>query len=161
MSLTPEEELITEFYTAFKEKDAEKMASLYAADATFEDPAFKLKGEDCGMMWKMLVSQGKDLEVTFSNVKGSNGNATAHWEAKYTFGGKNGRKVHNKIEATFTIQDGKIKTHKDVFNFWSWSSQALGPLGLFLGWTPFVHSQVKAQAMKGLAKFKAKQEQET
>jgi hypothetical protein len=64
-----------------------------------------------------------------------------------------GRRVHNKIDATFQFQDGKIIRHHDRFNFWKWSFMALGPVGLFLGWSPFIKNKVRKQAAKNLEKF--------
>ena len=42
------------FYTAFSELDAETMASCYAKNVVFEDPAFGiLKGVHAKNMWRM------------------------------------------------------------------------------------------------------------
>src|SRR5579859_558774 len=76
----------------------------------------------------------------------------AHWEAWYTFS-STGRKVHNVIDAEFQFQAGRIAAHRDRFNFWAWSSQALGPSGLLLGWTPVVHNRVRATARGRLDRF--------
>jgi hypothetical protein len=48
-----------------------------------------------------------------------------------------------------------ITRHRDRFNFWSWSRQALGAPGLLLGWTPFLRQKVRAQAAANLQKFLA------
>ena len=46
------EQIITDFYTAFMNKDAEKMVSYYDDDIVFNDPVFKnLKGEEAKDMW--------------------------------------------------------------------------------------------------------------
>lgn len=51
-----EEKIIHQFFTAFKNLDAETMVSLYQDDIMFEDPAFGvLKGEEAKAMWRMLV----------------------------------------------------------------------------------------------------------
>lgn len=61
----------------------------------------------------------------------------AHWEAHYRFSVTK-RVVHNIIEAEFTFMpEGLIATHKDTFDFWRWSRQALGLGGIVLGWIPF------------------------
>jgi hypothetical protein len=41
----------------------------------------------------------------------------------------------------------------DKFDFWKWSSQALGPVGFILGWTPMLRKKVQKQARERLAKF--------
>jgi hypothetical protein len=38
---------------------------------------------------------------------------------------------------------------------WRWTRQALGPVGLLLGWTPWLAGRVRSQAAAGLAKFRA------
>ncbi|MCZ8157491.1 MAG: nuclear transport factor 2 family protein [Leptospira sp.] len=147
------EELITKFYTAFQSKDGNTMASSYHADAEFSDPAFQnLKGKEVGAMWQMLVERGQNLSIRFSNVKADDNKGSADWEADYSFS-KTGRMVYNKIHAEFTFQDGKIKTHKDSFNFWKWTSMALGPIGTLLGWLPMIQNKVRKEAMTGLAMY--------
>ena len=84
----------------------------------------------------MLSEGGTDLQATHRDVQADDTTGHAHWEARYTFS-TTGRKVHNIIEAEFQFQAGRIAVHHDRFNFWGWSSQALGPTGILLGWTPF------------------------
>ncbi|MEM7037374.1 MAG: nuclear transport factor 2 family protein [Bacteroidota bacterium] len=150
-------ELITRFYTAFANKDAEAMVACYADDVVFEDPAFgELKGDDAKNMWRMLVERGGDsLTVTFKDVKTSGFIGSAYWEAQYPFG-KTRRPVHNKIQATFAFKDGLIVRHKDKFNMYRWTRQALGATGTLLGWTPLVRGKVRSMARKGLADYTAK-----
>jgi hypothetical protein len=62
--------------------------------------------------------------------------------------------VLNRIDASFTFNaQGLILTHRDRFDFWAWSRQALGAPGLLLGWTPFLRNKVKQQAGNNLRKF--------
>ncbi len=148
--------IVTKFYTAFQQKDYETMASLYHPEATFRDAAFDLKsGKEAAAMWKMLISAGKDLRIEFSEVKADEKTGSAHWEAWYTFS-KTGRKVHNIIEAEFEFKDGLIYRHRDHFDFWRWSRQALGLAGWLLGWSGFLKSKVSSSAMKGLHTFMEK-----
>jgi ketosteroid isomerase-like protein len=145
--------VVEQFYRAFQRKDAEEMASLYTDDVRFSDPAFGiLNGEHARNMWRMLAKRATDLELTFSNVT----DESAHWEARYTFT-QTGRRVHNIIEAKFQFRDGKIARHDDVFDFWRWSRQALGPAGLVLGWTPILRNAVRKKALAGLAAFESAQ----
>lgn len=147
---------ITKFYSAFQQKDWETMASLYHAEATFRDEAFDLKsGKEAGAMWKMLVTAGKDLRIEFADVWAEGNHGSAHWEAWYTFS-KTGRKVHNIIEARFEFKDGLIYRHRDRFDFWRWSRQALGLPGWLLGWSNFLKNKVRGTAMKGLRVFMEK-----
>ncbi len=150
------EQLITDFYTAFKNKDAEKMARCYADDIVFNDPAFKnLKGEEARDMWRMLLESATDLKVSFSDVKANGNIGSAHWEAIYPFS-KTGNTVHNKIKATFEFENGKIVRHTDDFDLWKWSGMALGMSGKLLGWTSLVQNKIKNTAEKSLDRYREK-----
>lgn len=147
------EEVIKDFYTSFQQGDAEGMVKHYHENVTFEDPAFGvLESEEAKNMWHMLLSRANDLEVTFSKVEADENEGKAYWEAKYTFS-KTGRKVHNKIDAFFKFKDGKIIEHRDEFSFWRWSQMALGPFGLFFGYTPAVKKKVRSTARKALKNY--------
>lgn len=151
------EELITKFYTAFKNLDAETMVSYYHDDIVFEDPAFGvLKGEHAKNMWLMLLAsqKGKDFKVTFSDVKANKNSGTALWEAKYVFS-KTGRHVHNKVSAYFEFKDGLIIKHTDTFNLHKWASQAIGLKGKLLGGTNFFKRELQKQTNSLLDKFEA------
>lgn len=64
--------------------------------------------------------------------------------------------VHNVIDSRFIFDpQGLIRTQRDSFDFWAWSRQALGAPGLLLGWTPFLHNKVRAQAAANLRKYLA------
>lgn len=152
----PHEQLIETFYRSFQKRDAEGMAACYHQDISFSDPVFPdLHGDQARGMWRMLCARGKDLELTFDNVRADDSKGSAHWEARYTFSAS-GRKVHNIIDAEFEFRDGKIYRHKDTFDFWRWSRMALGPAGLLLGWTPILRNGVRTKAKKGLVDFMAK-----
>lgn len=147
--------VITQFYTAFTNLDPETMAQCYHDNIHFEDPAFGvLKGEQVRDMWRMLCSsqKGKDFKVEFSNVSFENEKGSAHWEARYTFS-KTGRKVHNKIDAYFEFENGKIIKHIDTFNLHKWSGQALGFKGKLLGGTSFFKKKLQSQTNRLLGQF--------
>ena len=61
-----------------------------------------------------------------------------------------GDEARDSITAGFAFKDGLIARHADRFSFWRWSRQALGPVGLWLGWTPFLRARVRADARAGL-----------
>ncbi|RZJ77674.1 MAG: nuclear transport factor 2 family protein [Flavobacterium sp.] len=92
------EQLISEFYEAFKNKDFRKMQSFYADNAVFNDAVFKnLNASQVKAMWEMLITKGKDMRLEFSNISANEKTGTAHWDASYTFS-STGNKVVNKIE---------------------------------------------------------------
>ena len=150
------EALINRFYEAFARKDAEAMVACYHEEIVFEDPAFgELRGRDAGDMWRMLVARGKDLEVKHSAVSASGDGGSARWDATYTFS-QTGRKVLNRIDARFKFRDGKIVEHRDTFDLYAWMKQALGPVGLLLGWSGFMQGKLRGKALEGLRQWQAK-----
>lgn len=153
----PNAALITRFYTAFSTRDAATMGACYAEDATFSDPVFDLRGPRIGGMWRMLCERGTDLQIVHSGVEADDATGRAHWDAAYTFSAT-GRKVLNRIDASFTFVDGRIQSHTDTFDFWAWTRMALGPTGMLLGWTPLLRNKVRGQAAKGLEQYLAKAE---
>ena len=157
----PHAALIERFYQAFAKLDGDAMQACYASDASFEDPVFTLRGRDqVGGMWRMLCSatkaKGRDAwKLEYRDVQADASGGSAHWEAHYRFSAT-GRMVHNVIDGRFTFKDGLIATHRDSFDFWRWSRQALGPTGVLLGWTPVVRNKVRGQAAANLAAFLGK-----
>ena len=145
--------LIRELYEAMDRHDGDAMAKLYASDGRFRDPAFgELTGAEAGDMWRMLTGRSEDLRVELAEHEADGDTGTARWIATYTF--RTGRPVTNDIRAEFRFRDGKITEHRDSFSFWRWSRQALGPVGLALGWTPLLRAAVRKRARADLADFR-------
>jgi hypothetical protein len=62
--------------------------------------------------------------------------------------------VDNSIDAQFEFgPDGRIVRHRDRFDFWRWSRQALGTPGLLLGWSPMLRSKIRERAGGNLRRF--------
>ncbi len=145
--------LIEKFYTHFQKKDWKGMQSCYHDKVVFSDPVFQnLKGDEARAMWHMLAIAGKDLTITFTNIKANGLTGSCDWDAHYTFS-RSGRKVHNIIHAEFEFSEGKIIRHRDRFNFWRWSGMALGISGTLLGWSGIIRSKVRTTAGNNLKKF--------
>ena len=150
----PHEALIREFYAAFARGDAEGMAGCYDPEIFFSDPVFpKLQGGEAGDMWRMLLSRATDLQVTLDEASADAEGGKARWTATYTFS-KTGRPVVNKVRAMFAFRNGKIVRHYDRFSFYTWASQALGPMGQALGWFAPLKWKIRKEAAKGLEKFR-------
>lgn len=149
-------EVAQTFYSRFQARDGAGMAALYAKQARFSDPVFTdLDGDGAGAMWTMLTTRGKDLTLTFEILESTETTATVNWIATYTFSAT-GRKVVNDIIAKLEVSDGKIVRHTDSFDFYLWARQALGGMGLLLGWTGFMKGKVQATAAKSLQDWRAK-----
>src|SRR5688572_13764844 len=154
----PNEQLIRDFYAAFARRDAEAMAACYHPDIFFSDTVFpRLRGDEAGDMWRMLLSRATDLEVTLDSASADDGGGRAQWTARYTFS-KTGRKVVNVVRAMFAFRDGRIVRHHDSFSFWRGAGQALGPVGAALGWFAPLKWKVRKQGAKGLDQFRERQE---
>jgi ketosteroid isomerase-like protein len=148
--------LISRFYQAFARQDAEAMAACYAPNVQFSDAVFiDLKGAEASDMWRMLCSRAADFSLSFSDVEADEQRGTARWTAHYTFSAT-GRTVVNEIRAEFVFKDGLIVEHRDHFDLWRWSRQALGLKGLLLGWLPPVQAAIRRQARQGLASYQAR-----
>jgi ketosteroid isomerase-like protein len=142
----PNDELIQRFYTAFAAGDGAGMASCYAPDVEFSDPVFgDLRGYRAGAMWQMLTSGPGEAKIELLEHEANDSKGSAHWVADYVFS-ETGRPVHNDIRAQFEFRNGLIAEHRDSFDFHRWARQALGPMGLLLGWTPIVRSAVRKKA---------------
>lgn len=171
--MSDEEQLIKVFYTCFQRRDWQGMLDCYQPDIFFFDPIFQaLEGPQVSAMWEMLLSNAKDMVMTFSNVKMESGPGepdpgepeserenfgSCTWEATYTFT-YTGRKVVNKGRAWFKFRGGRIIEHQDYYNIWKWSRQALGIPGLLFGWTPLLQNNMRRKARKNLNKFMARKQ---
>jgi ketosteroid isomerase-like protein len=152
----PNQALIERFYTAFDQGDGDAMAACYSPDVRFSDPVFPdLRGERAGDMWRMLTSApGSDLRVELLEHEADEERGSAHWRAHYTFS-ETGRPVVNDVHASFRFAGGLIAEHRDRFSFHRWARQALGPVGLLLGWTPVLRSAVRRKAAARLRDYSA------
>ena len=149
----PNAQLLETFYTAFQRRDHEAMARCYHPAVHFSDPVFTdLRGPRAAAMWRMLCERGKDLELTFGDVRADDRGGSARWEARYTFS-QTGRPVHNVIDAEFGFEDGLIARHRDGFPLWRWAAMALGAQGRLLGWLPPVQQRIRDQAARALDAF--------
>jgi ketosteroid isomerase-like protein len=145
--------LIERFYAAFGAGDGEAMAACYAPGAHFADPVFPdLRGSEPGEMWRMLTAAPGEVRIELLEHHADEAGGTAHWRAHYVFS-QTGRPVVNDVQAHFRFEKGLIADHHDEFGFYRWSRQALGPVGLLLGWTPLVRSKVRRMAAGRLAQF--------
>jgi hypothetical protein len=135
---------LTRFYEAFARRDGDAMAAMYAPDATFEDPVFRLTGADIGKMWTGLTRSARDFSVQFTVAKAGAGTGVVEWTAHYLFGGK--RPVVNVIVSEIAMQDGLIVRQSDTFDFARWAAQALGVTGLLFGRMAWLRRSVSKTA---------------
>jgi hypothetical protein len=145
--------IITKFYTAFQQGDYATMQSCYHTEAMFHDPVFEdLDATKVKAMWQMLITSAKELRIEFGDVKTHGAKGSCRWQAWYPFS-LTGRRVHNVIGAHLEFKDGLIFRHRDDFDFWRWSRQALGTSGVLLGWSPLVKNKVRSTAQHNLRRF--------
>lgn len=151
------QQLISNFYSAFQKLDYRNMNACYSNDIVFFDPVFDLlKGDEVRAMWQMLCSNAKNFSLTFDNIQALDEEYyTCDWVATYTFS-KTGKTVVNKVKAYMKIADGKIIEHSDGFSLHKWSQQALGFSGWLLGWNKFFARKIKNNARRSLLAFMEK-----
>jgi hypothetical protein len=152
---------IERFYRAFAALDEATMSACYAEDAVFDDEAFSLQGRaQIGAMWAMLCQgvRSQPAARAFWRLEASAiTERSAHWEPHYLFGPK-ARPVHNVIDAEFSFTPGGlIARHRDRFDLWRWSRQALGAPGWLMGWSPLLRMQVRARAAAQLQRHLERQ----
>ncbi|WP_299159182.1 hypothetical protein [uncultured Tenacibaculum sp.] len=68
----------------------------------------------------MWFSKKEDVIVKVSNIEYIDDLAYANWQTIYIYT-KTGRKVHNKVNASFKLKNDKIIEHIDVFSLHSWA----------------------------------------
>lgn len=150
------EALITKLYEGFQRRDYKAMQSCYANDATFNDPVFSnLNAAEVKAMWEMFCVNGKNLQIEFENVKANDSNGSAYWIARYNFSAS-GKKVTNRIHASFEFRNNAIVKHNDDFNFYKWTVQAFGLGGILLATIPILKNRMKQTALRNLHKYMAK-----
>ncbi|MDB5203830.1 MAG: nuclear transport factor 2 family protein [Ferruginibacter sp.] len=152
--MTANEQLISNFYTAFQQLDYRQMNAQYSDDIVFYDPVFELlHGEEAKAMWEMLCTNAKNFSLTFGNITDLGEDYyTCDWTATYTFS-KTGRQVVNQVKANMKIIGGQIIEHSDAFSLHAWSKQALGFSGWLLGWNSFFQRKIKNGAKRNLLEF--------
>ena len=129
------EQVARRFYDAFCVGDLATLEQLYAPDVRFKDEifAFQDRAGTMGMWGILLKTEGAKFRYEFLSAEGET--AKVRWLADYEVFG---RPVHNVIEATLTIREGRIVEHRDAFSWERWSRQAL-PLGGLPTWGPAEH----------------------
>lgn len=136
-------QVIENFYNALNEGNIQEMMKQYHSDVIFEDPGFgKLDYYQVVKMWEMLISKrSQSFKLIYKNVEAHENVGSVNWIVTYHYSATQ-RKVVNNIMAQFKFCDGKIIEHKDSFNLWKWTRQALGISGYLLGWTAFMRKKL-------------------
>jgi ketosteroid isomerase-like protein len=155
MSASLNRALLERFYEGFSRGDAAAMNACYAPDIAFSDPVFgTLRGDRVRAMWTMLCGGLVDFSLAYEIGDVDDTSGHVRWVANYTYSATK-RRVKNVVAGTYAFASGLIARHDDRFDLWKWSSQALGPSGTFLGWTPFVRAKIAKTAGARLDAFEA------
>ena len=120
--MPPNARLIETLSGALRDDEPEAAAECYAADARFEDIAFRLEGREQVLdMWRFVCS--RKVEVTFDAVTADARTGRGRWVARYTIS-ETGRKVVNDTSSSFAFRDGLIIEHVDRCDAMAWATQA-------------------------------------
>jgi hypothetical protein len=99
-------------------------------------------------MWRLVCS--RDVKVEYRDIRTEGPEVKGHWVFDYKFHDVN--PVHNEMDSTFVLRDGKILSHRDRGSRWNWARQALGiPKGALVTLLPFI---LRGQAKKELEESK-------
>ena len=140
--------VLERLFSAFASRDAEAMAACYADDALFEDPVFRLRGDDVRKMWRGLLGRARDFSVTWEVLEAADGNGRVRWTARYLYAG--GRPVVNEVISTLDVSGGLVTRQVDSWDFPRWAAQALGPAGKLLGGTGWFLRSARRKAAGSL-----------
>src|SRR6476661_7385097 len=84
--MTPNEDVIEQFYRSFQRGDAAGMIACYDPAIEFSDPVFgALRGPQVGAMWQMLTGRAQDFQLTYRDIHADAQSGSAAWEATYVF----------------------------------------------------------------------------
>jgi len=139
--------VLTHLYDALARRDGAAMAALYAPDASFEDPVFRLRGPQIGAMWIELTRRAKDFGISYTITQSDSGRGTVECTARYRFGT---HPVVNRILSEIEIEDGRIVRQRDRFDFPRWAAQALGLPGRLFGRFSWFQRAVSRRAKRQL-----------
>lgn len=118
----PNASLISTLYSSLRDDKPDAAAACYAADAHFEDIAFRLDGREWILqMWRLVCSG--IVGVSFDSVIADDQKGGANWVARYTFT-DTGRRVTYATTSHFTFRDGLIVNHVDRCDAMAWARQA-------------------------------------
>ncbi len=141
-------EALERFYAALARRDAGTMAAMYAPDAAFSDPVFRLRGVAIGRMWETLLGRAREFSATWEIRQAEPDRGEVSWTARYLFAGR--RPVVNVIASDVRFRNGQIVEQTDRFDFHRWAAQALGTPGRFLGGFEWFRRSVARKARRGL-----------
>ena len=123
----PPRHVAERYLRALAKRDEATMRTLYKKDARFDDNVFHHTSSGRILdMWRKVPADA-NLTHTIVDVEGAHVQARLEWD--YTF---LGQKVHNTVQSSLTIVDGKIAQQAESFDFGAWAHQVLPrvPAGL-------------------------------
>lgn len=144
------------FFDAMQRCDTEALRTSYHPALRFDDPLISTTSvgdrlDWCGMLWSPRDADGQRIwQLELEEVRTRGALATARWNLRYRYTPTK-RLIDQALHSHFSFDaDGRITTQRDSFDFWRWSRQAHGLLGLLLGWTPLMWDQAREQARASL-----------
>ena len=112
----PPENFIRDFYSAYKARDADRMAQFYTPDATFVDPSFELNLKGAEQIRELLSKvfpkyESLDWEIAHTTSAGDDLVVEGTMIGKST-----GKTVRVPFVSIFHFRDGKIAGQRDLFD---------------------------------------------
>ena len=139
--------LINRFYEAFARQRRRGDGRLLHARRPLPDPVFtRPHGDEVGAMWRMLCGRGNGPRGRPLGRQGRRRRPARPTGRPTTRSRHRPRRSTTSIDASFRFENGLIADHRDSFDLYAWARQALGPVGVLLGWAPPIQSKIRAQA---------------
>src|SRR3954453_18623876 len=162
----PNEDVVSSFFSSYREHDYKGMHNNLADDIKFSDFAFDIRGKEVRAMWQLFCSATEarpPVEVPwFEIVESQADRVVTKYRVAYPFRdktllGERERRVDYVIEAHLWLRNGKIVRHEDVSDIRTWARMAFGYPKCLLAGTAFFRDRVKQEASGRLKDFVKKQ----
>jgi hypothetical protein len=128
----PHETLLRRLFDRLAARDAEGADSCYHAEVFLTNPLFaRLRGADALRLWRLVFEEASDWRLEARAISADEDGGRAEWSATYTLGG---RRFATEGRSLFAFREGLVCRHYDAFSLWRWIAQAIGPMGVALGW---------------------------
>ena len=142
-------ELVKQFYHALDKGDYKSVIDLYHAKAIYRDELFDLQGLEIHALWYRATRPEMNFSAKLESIREEGDVIKTDWEIGYTLDVIK-RRIKLKEIGTFKFEDDKIIEHTDEYDFWSWCTQVLGPIGRVFGWSNWLKSRARYQARKSV-----------
>ena len=165
MTTLSNREVVTAFFSAYRDHQPEQMGRWLHPEVEFSDLAFeKLTGDNVGAMWHWFcVPFGKrdqPIKVPDFEITGESGDTVlVRYRVRYELD-RGKHKVDYPIASTVTLRDGRIRRQEDrlAISKFRFAWMAAGFPNCLFAYTPQFDKKLRAKMSGGLAAFLGQQQ---